>query len=185
VEIILSGSQQEESIPSVGFVFEILNDIVFNNLSASETDMDSLKYVYKYSEVPEDSLLAQIPTWLRCWVCRDPKPSQTEPLSRTFLAFFFCAPEAYLDLLFPLLDHRESSDNHGLSSAELLALDIYAHWLVLMFLVEDEAWWSGDFPVLALQGLIRRYGDELVDGLQEQWWPGSMLEIMTRLKPWK
>jgi len=113
-------------------------------------------------------------------------------LTGLFLCFFFyCAPEAYLDLLFPLLDQRTksvagvSSDNYTLSSAEITALDIYAHWLVLMFLLEDEAWWSGEFPILALQGLIQNYGDEFVYGLHEQWWPGSMLEIMIQLKSWK
>jgi hypothetical protein len=33
--------------------------------------------------------------------------------------------------------------------------------------------------------LIRNYGDKFVHGLQEQWWPGSMLQIMTQLKLWK
>ena len=66
-------------------------------------------------------------------------------------------------------------------------LDVYAHWLVLMFLVENEAWWIGDFPVVALQGLIARYGDDFSakSSIREPWWPASMLEVATSLKPWK
>ena len=68
--------------------------------------------------------------------------------------------------------------------AEVLALDVYCHWLVLMFLVEQEAWWVGDFPVVAIQSVMARYGDDLLamSSSQEQWWPESMMEVMMRFK---
>jgi hypothetical protein len=190
VEIALLDSQRDERVVSTHIAFEILNDIVCQSFSTSTTAIESSKYVIKYSPAPE-SLLAEVPAWLRCYTTRSPKPLQTEPLARTFLAFFCCAPEAYLDVLFPLLDQRDGDrDEDGeeaslLSGTEVLALDVYAHWLVLMFLIEEEAWWSGNFPILALQGLIKSYGYVFGQGLQEQWWPSSMLEIMTQMKQWK
>lgn len=105
---------------------------------------------------------------------------------RSFLGFVSTASEAYTQLLLPLFTPQSECGFRypQLTPAEVLALDVYVHWLVLMFLVEEEAWWVGDFPVVALQGLIARYGDELVNrsSNQEQWWPEHMLEIMMRFK---
>jgi hypothetical protein len=105
------------------------------------------------------------------------------------LTFFSGAPDAYIDLLLPLLDPQsgDGPNHHKLTASEVLALDVYAHWLVLLFLVENEAWWMGDFPVVALLGLITRYGDEFLDTSSNpgQWWPVGMLEVVTRLKQWK
>jgi hypothetical protein len=112
-----------------------------------------------------------------------------EPLARSFLAFFSGASKTFIDLLLPLLDSRTDNVDDGaeLTSAELLALDVYAHWLVLTLLVENEVWWVGDFPIVALQGLSARYGDRFsgASSIQEQWWPTTMLEVATRLKQWK
>jgi hypothetical protein len=190
IDSIITDAQRNENIASLGTAFEILKNVVCDNLWTSGPSADSSIYTTDYSLTP-DSLLAQVPTWLRRFASRDPSSAQTEPLHRQFLAFFYCAPQAFLDLLFPLLDQRTegceglSFVKPGISTAELHALDIYAHWLALMFLVEDEAWWLTSFPVIALRGLIRRYGDHFGDDVYGQWWPRSMLKIMTELKPWK
>lgn len=102
---------------------------------------------------------------------------------------FFCnVSKTYVDLLLPLLERRTDSvyDDLELTTAEVLALDVYAHWLVIMLLVENEAWWVGNFPFVALQGLVARYGDRCSGtSNQEQWWPASMLVVATRLRHWK
>jgi hypothetical protein len=74
----------------------------------------------------------------------------------------------------------------------VLALDIYAHWSVLMFLVEEESWWIGTLPVVTLAGLVNRYGDGFVNRPgpengpgKEQWWPGSMLNISRDIKRYR
>ncbi|KAF2671297.1 hypothetical protein BT63DRAFT_212887 [Microthyrium microscopicum] len=68
-----------------------------------------------------------------------------------------------------------------LTATQALALDIYAHWSVLMFVTEEESWWIGGLPVVTLSGMVNRYGDDFVGracGLGgEEWWPGSMLKI--------
>jgi hypothetical protein len=105
------------------------------------------------------------------------------------LGFFSGVSQTYVDLLLPLLDPQTDTIHVDpmLTAAEVLALDIYAHWLVLMFLVEDEAWWVAEFPFVALQGLIERYDDKFLgpSPAKGQWWPASMLEIATRLRQWK
>ncbi|RMZ86954.1 hypothetical protein DV736_g5814, partial [Chaetothyriales sp. CBS 134916] len=149
--------------------------------------------------VAPDSLLAQAPAWLRSFALRRPRPTTThththtywrEQLVRSCLTFFSDAPKTYIDLLLPLLDPRtdkveEDDDERELTAAEVLALDVYGHWLVLVFLVGKEAWWVGNFPYVALEGLISRYGDKVLGttaSIQHQWWPADMLEIATRLR---
>lgn len=100
----------------------------------------------------------------------------------------------YLDLVLPLLDLSLESPNPknntiisndtALTYEQALALDIWAHWSVLMFLVEKESWWIGDLPVLTLNGLLNRYGDDFVGNLWEErvWWLGSMLAILREVK---
>lgn len=134
-------------------------------------------------------------SWLRCYAKRHATPRPTEPLTYSFLAFFVQAPQEYLDLVLPLLDQRlESLPASGhtlpqLTKGQALALDIYAHWSVLMFLVEEESWWIGKLPIVTLTGMLNRYGDNFIGGLwpeesnsQKQWWPGSMLRILREVK---
>ncbi|KAF2465086.1 uncharacterized protein BDR25DRAFT_295908 [Lindgomyces ingoldianus] len=133
--------------------------------------------------------------WLRCYASGHAILRPTEPLTYHFLAFLVQAPQAYLDLVLPLLDQRLESppaSSHTLSQLtkeQALALDIYAHWSVLMFLVEEESWWIGKLPIVTLTGMVNRYGDNFVGRLwpeeshsQEQWWPGSMLRILREVK---
>ncbi|RYP76339.1 hypothetical protein DL771_001778 [Monosporascus sp. 5C6A] len=107
----------------------------------------------------------RIGSWLRCYASRHVIPRPTEPLTRPFLAFLVQAPQAYLDLVLPLLDQRlesppASSDTSAqLTKEQALALDIYAHWSVFMFLVQEESWWIGKLPIVTLTGMVNRYGD--------------------------
>ncbi|KAK5222280.1 hypothetical protein LTR47_010672 [Exophiala xenobiotica] len=175
-----------------------LQSRIENALASPQEDENTVSAFDAYaikSSVAPDSLLSQAPGWLRNFVLRRPQATHTDPLVRTFLAFFRRVSKAYVDLLLPLLEPRTDGDNvddeHELTTAEVLALDVYAHWLVLMLLVEEEAWWVGNFPFVALQGLVARYGDGLLgtssarQQQQQQWWPESMLEVATRLRHWK
>ncbi|KAF2006659.1 putative C6 finger domain protein [Amniculicola lignicola CBS 123094] len=134
-------------------------------------------------------------SWMRCYASRHAIPQPTEPLTYFFLAFLVQAPQAYLDLVLPLLDQRlesppvPSDTIPQFTKEQALALDIYAHWSVLMFLVEDESWWIGKLPIVTLTGMLNRYGDSFVGRLwpgerhsQGQWWPGRMLRILREVK---
>ncbi|KAL4916472.1 hypothetical protein BDW62DRAFT_218679 [Aspergillus aurantiobrunneus] len=144
----------------------------------------------------ETPSLPQVPPWLVSFTARPSTPSPPEHMTRPFLSFLVHAPQKYLDLVLPLLDKRlEGPSRHSspaeLSVEEALALDIYAHWSVLMFLVEEESWWVGKLPNITLSGMINRYGDGFVARLwpvnmtgrarggegHGEWWPSSMLRI--------
>jgi hypothetical protein len=144
--------------------------------------------------------MPQIRSWLRFYTRRSKNPLPTEPLTRSFLDFLVQVPQAYLDLVLPLLDQRlESPSNNGtgdttesktgITMNQALALDIYAHWSVFMFLVEEESWWIGKLPAVTLTGMVNRYGDRFVselwpnesEGEENCWWPGSMLTVLREI----
>ncbi|KAL4740011.1 hypothetical protein BDV11DRAFT_186356 [Aspergillus similis] len=152
--------------------------------------------------------LPQVPLWLVTFTARPSTPSATDHMTRPFLSFLVHAPQAYFDFVMPLLDQRlegpapsragstdEARPGLELNVEQALALDVYAHWSVLMFLVSEESWWIGKLPDITLTGLVNRFGDDFVrrlwpddggraDGEGEgegegagEWWPGSMLRI--------
>ncbi|KAL4995530.1 hypothetical protein BDV10DRAFT_196609 [Aspergillus recurvatus] len=150
--------------------------------------------------------LPQVPPWLSSFTARPSIPSPTEHMTRPFLSFLVHAPQAYLDCVLPLLAQRLEGPRPSrtrnkkeaeavLNVEQALALDIYAHWSVLMFLVGEESWWIGKLPDITLTGLVNRFGDDFVrrlwpdcDGNGEaggeregEWWPGSMLRIHREL----
>jgi len=177
--------------------FEILKYISNKSFSASNIDSVTM-FNYSVEECfkPEPVPLPHVPHWLRAFARKAMDPLPTEPLTSLLLSFLVHAPQAYLDLVLPLLDQRlrrpiGAASNHvvtQLTREQALALDIYAHWSVLMFLVEEDSWWIGNLPVLTLVGLLNRYGDDFVTRLwpgmtsQEPWWPGSMLGILREIK---
>lgn len=146
---------------------------------------------------PKTGTLSQLAPWLRAYITRSSYPEAGEPLTRPFLAFLVQSPPEYLDILLPLLDKRpESADTnplHGvpedLTSVQALALDIYAHWSVFMFLVEEETWWISKLPVMTLSGMLSRFGNDFVARRwpesvhsQDSWWPRSMLTILQQIR---
>ena len=158
----------------------------------------STKYSTQFSSTP-DSMLGQIPAWLHSFTARSPSPFRaSDPLVRTLFAFFFDGPHEYIEILLPLLDQTpdgpigESSNYNQLTNAEVLSLDIYAHWLVLLVLTEAESWWGRNFPIIGLQGLIQRYKKYLIErsslndeNIGGKWWPGGMVEVITQVGQWK
>ncbi|KAL4947820.1 hypothetical protein BDW69DRAFT_203990 [Aspergillus filifer] len=161
--------------------------------------------------------LPQLPAWLADFVARPSTPSNTGYMTRPLLSFLPLVPMTYLDLTLPLLDQRLTGPNSNkthkhidpllqlqdpsadLSIEQALALDIYAHWSVLMFLVGEESWWIGSLPDITLSGMVNRFGDGFVgrfwpdmlgggrgveDGDGEgagEWWPRSMLRIQREI----
>ncbi|KAF2121079.1 hypothetical protein BDV96DRAFT_640489 [Lophiotrema nucula] len=181
-----------ESLSPCSAAFKILKNIR-NSTFATPTPFSATSL----AELPRDELetveLVLEPRsspWVRAFADRCANPQPTGLLTRYFLNFLVRAPQAYLDIVLPLLDKRlevpgtTTSDN--LTQEQALALDIYAHWSVFMFLVEDESWWIGDLPAVTLTGMINRYGDDFVTRLgYEDWWPGSMLKILKETRQYR
>lgn len=193
-----SNKCSNEALHACSTAFEILDDLRSEAFSASRSRSSSPpKTTVARSPEPESITLPQVAPWLFPLVYQSKNLLPTEPLTRFFLTFLVQAPQAYIDLVLPLLDQRLEGPAQRtldttppeLTSEQALTLDIYAHWSVLMFLVEKESWWIGELPFVTLSGMINRYGHDFLnrlwytDGSEgEQWWPVSMLNILREIK---
>lgn len=194
----------DHALSACSTAFQILEQI---RSSAFYRINSSLLFSSPVADSLEPELTTSLPItpWLRSFASRyfatkSTIPQPTEPLTRFFLSFLVQVPQEYLDLVLPLLDQRLESPIDAspdripaeLTCEQALALDIYAHWSVLMLLVEEESWWIGTLPVVTLAGMVNRYGDGFVSRLwpehgpgKEQWWPGSMLNILQDIKRYR
>lgn len=141
-------------------------------------------------------MLQQLPRWIRSYIGRPVVLLPNEPLIRPFLMFLTQSSQQYLDLLLPLLDETLESPMMGdtdclseLTEVQVLALDIWAHWCVLMFLVEEEAWWIGNLLFILLNRMLNRYGEHFVARFWPAnrpgggtWWPASMLTCLREVR---
>ncbi|PGH13487.1 hypothetical protein AJ79_03617 [Helicocarpus griseus UAMH5409] len=197
-----SNNNSEGPTSACSTAFRILNSIRINAFSAQNPTLSPLPC--NPEEVPfepESVSSSQVASWLRSFASRSvsPRPSE-EPLTRFFLTFYVQSPQAYLDLVLPLLDRRLATPTDtpsddiaaNLTREQALALDIYAHWSVFMFLVEEESWWIGNLPIVTLAGMLNRYGDNFVNRLwseggtgKDKWWPASMLNILREIKQFR
>ncbi|KAK2760697.1 hypothetical protein FQN54_001932 [Arachnomyces sp. PD_36] len=190
-----------DSLAACHAAFEVLKSIRSNAFSASNSSPSSTSANDHAEETfePEPVPQPQVASWLRSIASRSVIPLPTEPLTRFFLTFLVQVPQAYLDLVLPLLDQRLESPIGAtpdeiaaeLTTEQALALDIYAHWSILMFLAEEESWWIGNLPTVTLTGMVNRYGDKFGTRLwpdsepEESWWPGSMLNILREIKRYR
>lgn len=189
-----NGGSANSSISACLAAFEVLDRIRMGAFLPPDPSKATMWEDVGKSMSSRNTTIANLSPWLRSYVAHPAIPMQTEPLIRPFLAFLKRIPQTYLDLLFPLLDQRREQarraiDGLDLSVAETLALDLYAHWLVLMLLIEDEAWYIGNLSIVWLRDLINTYGTGLnrstggSNGVAEcNWWPGSMLQVATELR---
>ena len=178
--------------------YEILRTIRASTFSPSDSSASpSIEHTMQKLSESESVPLLQVGPWLQSYAGGHAISLSTEPLTMRFLGFLVQVPQAYLDLVLPLLDQRlecpigtPSEDPwRQLTKEQALALDIYAHWSVFMFLVEEESWWIGNLPIVTLTGMVNRYSDQFVPRLwpeskdeREEWWPGGMLTILREIK---
>ncbi|KAL4882992.1 hypothetical protein BJY04DRAFT_216709 [Aspergillus karnatakaensis] len=170
---ILYSPTQNDDLSACAAAFNVLSDI------RSGTFSPSLQILFQNTSISDPPVITHphIPQWLLTLTARPDPPSPTEPLTRPFLNFLVQVPQSYLDLLLPLLDQRLetplSPQGHPLppelSQEQALALDIYAHWSVLMLLVEEESWWIGKLADVTLAGMLNRFGSDFVSRI----WPGE------------
>lgn len=152
----------------------------------------------------KDSLgrLSAVAPWLRAYAARvtsnhgEPgldlaTSSASPPLRRTINAFLNRVDAVFLRLVqetlerLPFPEHVEAEEYppDG-SDSSRCAMDIFAHWLVLVCLL-DAVWWIGDIGtwelgrvVACMEGIVGKKDREGEEG----WWPESMFNIRMELK---
>lgn len=145
--------------------------------------------------------LSNVAPWLRNYTARVTMNStDSRPLRRTVNAFLNRVPTAFLHMVQATLERiplrtaghdanrtQETSPEYGDSdsAAHRLAMDIFAHWLVLMLLL-DGVWWIGGIGAWELGRVVAymREGGRVDEGdgvENEAWWPESMYIIRMEL----
>lgn len=139
--------------------------------------------------------LSNVAPWLRTYTARVTMNStDSRPLRRTVNAFINRVPTAYLHMVQATLEDIPVHKSQGTTrkdgdtrddSVHRLAMDIFAHWLVLVLLL-DGVWWIGGIGAWELGrvveymregGRVGRNGEEE----SEAWWPESMYNIRMEL----
>ncbi|KAI7977166.1 hypothetical protein EIK77_005371 [Talaromyces pinophilus] len=133
--------------------------------------------------------LSEVSPWLRRYTASITSMVPS-PLPRRFImAFIHKVPTKFLNLVEEMLSliHTNSTDSDRISwatpdvsIAHQLAIDIFAHWLVLVVLL-DNVWWIGDIGAWEL-GQIVSFKKEAqwptcLWNRDADWWPESMFEI--------
>ncbi|KAM0239354.1 hypothetical protein ACHAPO_003326 [Fusarium lateritium] len=132
------------------------------------------------------SQLSDVSPWLRNYMARVTFSTPPKPLRRTIMWFLNRVPAEFLSIVQSTLDNIPDTvpdegiqcDSDDSSETSRLAMDIFAHWLVLVMLL-DGVWWIGGIGVCEL-GRITKYMGRQQEGLvgsKGSWWPRSMLNI--------
>lgn len=152
------------------------------------------------SEFPPFGHLSEVAPWLWRYLARVTSAAPSKPLRRTVMAFVNRVPLEYLSLVQSILDLIPVKTGRGTTSVpwetvdrespypsatHLLAMDIFAHWLVLVMLL-DGVWWVagiGEWELGRVVSFTRTQA--CLDPLaytRERWWPESMLKVKKELE---
>lgn len=144
---------------------------------------------------PSLGRLSNVAPWLRNYTARVTMNNRdSRPLRRTVNAFINRVPTTYLHMVQATLEHIPVHKSQGLSPknddagdtfVHRLAMDIFAHWLVLLLLL-DGVWWIGGIGAWELGRVVAymREGGRVGRGDEkesEAWWPESMYNIRMEL----
>ena len=173
---------------------EILGGImteVFSLKDASPPITSCSKQSHSGLSFPPVGRLSTVSGWLRDYVARVTSSTTTpRPLRRVIMAFLNRVPAEYLGFVQTTLDSmsmqtgNDQQESWRSSNFELLnsnavhklALDIFAHWVVLVMLL-DGVWWIGGIGAWELGRIVsftRAQGWLDLPYKGEKWWPESM-----------
>ncbi|KAH8890374.1 hypothetical protein GQ53DRAFT_721609 [Thozetella sp. PMI_491] len=143
--------------------------------------------------------LSGVSSWLRRYLASATAEIPSRLPRRIIIAFIHRVPPDYLDYIEAALDHIPAQEDvysevlqHPGGSAWLgpsprhqLAIDIFAHWLVLVLLLDD-VWWIGNIGSWELRRVVsfwrsQAWSSSSAEG-DQHWWPESMAEIDRQLR---
>lgn len=127
--------------------------------------------------------LSRVSSWLRRYLGRVTSSTPTTPLRRTIMSFVNQVPIEYLSLVQSILDIIPIDSAESLdvvtTPTQRLAMDIFAHWLVLVMLL-DGVWWIGPIGGWELGRVVAFMRSQQLHD-ERNWWPESMLLIKNEI----
>lgn len=175
---------------------ELFENIVSKTFPDKELMSNTPGHPHLHSEVDLSTVgkASKVSPWMRRYAAKITSIIPSELPRRFIMAFVHKAPTRYLNLVEDMMGLMQSGAprGHGVTRCSLnpinsepslphqLAMDIFAHWLVLVMLL-DKVWWIGRIGAWELGQLISLRQDTRwcmslwkIDG---DWWPESMFEI--------
>ncbi|KAJ2979599.1 hypothetical protein NQ176_g3156 [Zarea fungicola] len=166
----------------------ILEQLFLNILNSKQRPSAEPSPLYDFG------VLENASPWLIAYLARVTSAAPSRLWRRAVTAFVNQVPAAFLQLVQSALDHMPVEENqssqHGedelmpMEPAHKPAMDIFAHWLVLVMLL-DSVWWIGDIGHWELGRILRfmktkDFKVELASG-DDAWWPETMYAIQSTL----
>ncbi|KAM0425545.1 hypothetical protein ACHAPT_009337 [Fusarium lateritium] len=168
---------------SLDVLSDIMNEVFHPNSSGSPPAFET--------DSPPFGQVSGVSPWLRKYLSRVTYSSPSKPWRRTIMWFLNRVPAEYLSLVQTSLPAGQlepsQHSNPGMqevNTVSQLAIDIFAHWLVLVMLL-DGVWWIGGIGAWELGRVMSCMGNQ--DWLsqfqqkKEDWWPKSMYNIATEI----
>jgi hypothetical protein len=126
-----------------------------------------------------------LPSWLQDYLARVTSAAPSQASHRTITSFVNRVSTTFLSIVQDVLamvpveagSTGTILSGVSLSPVQQLAMDIMAHWLVFVMLLDD-IWWIGEIGEWELRrvaAVMRSTG--YTDGENGQWWPESMYRI--------
>ncbi|KAJ5996708.1 hypothetical protein N7522_008368 [Penicillium canescens] len=143
--------------------------------------------------------IQKVSPWIGEYMVSVTSMKSPKALRRIIMSFLNKAPAKFLSLVQSMLDSTfaeagaedmmtpdSSNTDPLLNLTRLLAIDIFAHWLVLVMLL-DGVWWIGSIGQWELGqviALMKTQGSlhQLID-TRETWWPETMHRVKLELTP--
>lgn len=134
--------------------------------------------------------LLNVSPWLRDYLARVTSVMKPIPLRRVIMSFLNKVPQGFIDLVQRISESVTiTTDSVGvdrapataLPLAHQLAMEIFAHWLVLVMLL-DGVWWIGGIGEWELSRVVAQKKSYRMsfgqgDDDRDRWWPESMYQI--------
>ncbi|KAM5368969.1 hypothetical protein ACJZ2D_009278 [Fusarium nematophilum] len=162
---------------SLEVLSNIMDEVFHPGTDSPHSSLDQSAFDASF---PPMSKLSEVSPWLRSYLARVTSATLSRPLRRTITSFLNRVPAEYLRLVQAILDvipvdaanQDEIFDQEWEQSSPThqLAMDIFAHWLVLVLLL-DGVWWLGEIGNWELERVVsfmcrRGWVDD-----RRSWWP--------------
>ncbi|KAM5347762.1 hypothetical protein ACJ41O_007586 [Fusarium nematophilum] len=145
---------------SLEVLSNIMDEVFHPGTDSPHSSLDQSAFDASF---PPMSKLSEVSPWLRSYLARVTSATLSRPLRRTITSFLNRVPAEYLRLVQAILDvipvdaanQDEIFDQEWEQSSPThqLAMDIFAHWLVLVLLL-DGVWWLGEIGNWELERVV-------------------------------